>query len=67
MANTIIATFVELNRAVRRVDDDEPLYEDIAGRLPSISTVTTQENVAYHHVQRGNTETATTLGVHYAA
>ena len=47
VANTIIATFVELNRVERRVDDDEPLYEDIAGRLPSISTVTTQDNVAY--------------------
>ena len=53
-ANTTIATFAELNRVERRVDDDEPLYEDITGRLPSISTVTTVtvDNVAYHHVQK---------------
>ena len=50
-ANT---TIVELNRVERRVNDDEPLYEDITGRLPSISTVTTVtvDNVAYHHIQK---------------
>ena len=28
---------------------DEPMYEDITGALSSVSTINTQDNIAYHH------------------
>jgi hypothetical protein len=51
---SVTATFTQLNRTEPR-ESDEPIYESITGPLPlvsTISTVTTQDNVAYHHIQR---------------
>jgi hypothetical protein len=51
---TVTATFTQLNRTEPR-ESDEPMYESITGPLTlvsTISTVTTLDNVAYHHTQR---------------
>ena len=40
------AVFALSNRA-EATTSDEPMYENVTGPLPSISTITTQDNVAY--------------------
>ena len=44
------AVLIQSNRAERTIHD-EPLYENVTGPLPSFSTITTQDNVAYGHTR----------------
>ena len=39
------------NRAGRSVTHTESMYEDVTGPLPSVSTISTQDNVAYGHTK----------------
>ena len=39
------------NRAEKDRDTDST-YEDVTGPLPSASTISTQDNIAYHHTQK---------------
>ena len=43
------AVFVQSNKA-EGTEHNEPMYENVTGPLPLISTITTQDNVAYGHI-----------------
>jgi hypothetical protein len=47
----ITATVAQLDRAEER-ESDEPMYDNVTGPLSPVSTVTTRDNVAYHHIQK---------------
>ena len=48
--NKITAAFAQSNRE-GSIIHAEPAHEDVTGPLPSVSTITTQENIAYGHVK----------------